>query len=313
MEGDAADAPVQPHAGRNRSYQTVSERWKSGIGAPCGTPLRRFGTSPPPMPDRFSADEAHRIFARAARRQHATPAADGLTAEELAAIGREAGLDPALVAAEAAAERIAAEPAKTWHGVPVAIRRSRLLPARLSDPEWERVVDVLRAEFKLEGTAQQIGRRREWVTATNSSSSMSSAYRVRVEERPDGDLVTVEAPDTYRMTGYALGGIFAGMGLTMGMMIAVLQPEKMGDGFVFAALFLVLGVALYAALLLSAKVSATRAPSRFEALLDRVDLISRLDAPTSTPEATTDRIDPALLDGGLAPDAASPVRARTRT
>ncbi|WP_420455075.1 hypothetical protein [Rubrivirga sp.] len=266
------------------------------------------------MSDRFSADEAHRIFARAARRQHATPAADGLTAEELAAIGREAGLDPTLVAAEAAAERLAATPEKRWHGVPVAIRRSRLLPDRLSDREWERVVDVLRAEFKQEGTAQQIGRRREWATVVTSWSSKTSAsFQVRVEEGPEGDLVTVEAPDTHRPAGYALGGVFAGMGLGLIAMVSVLDPSTLGQAFAFGAMFVVLGVVLYGAMLLAAKLSAARTADRFEALLDRVDLISRLDRPATDP-ASTGRIDPRLLNADeVSPGEVGASRVRTGT
>ena len=79
------------------------------------------------MSDSFSADEARRIFARAARRQHAAPSADGLTMAELQAIGQEAGLDADLVAAEAMAERGGQATQATWHGVPVGFERSRLL------------------------------------------------------------------------------------------------------------------------------------------------------------------------------------------
>ncbi len=261
------------------------------------------------MSDRFTADEARRIFARAARRQHAAPAQDGLSAAELTAIGREAGLDPALVAAEAAAERVAAGPQSTWHGVPVAVNRSRLLPARLSDREWERVVDLLRAEFKMEGTAQQIGRRREWATAA-SSSSTPQTYRVRVEEQAGGDLVTIEAPDSARLMGYVSIGLFGGMGVLLSATSVLVESAKTSVGLTTAACMVAFGLALYAASWLSAKVAAVRVPDRFEGVLDRIDLISRLDGSSAVPPAQ--RLDPAHLGDAPEPAGAATSRRRTR-
>ena len=272
------------------------------------------------MPDRFSADEARRIFARAARRQHAAPTPDGLTVEDLEAIGREAGLDPALIAAEAAAERLGDGHEKTWHGVPVGIRRARLMPARISDREWERIVDLLRAEFKMEGTAQQIGTRREWATGTSATgvSSMSSAYKVRVEERSDGDLVTIEAPNTNQLLGYVLGGTFGGMAAFVGILIATLQPEKVTEALAMLAVMLTIAAVSYGSAWLGAKVSAARTPDRFEALLDRIDLASRAERPPSAPLAAPEpaapagRIDPGHLDAER--DLASaPAASRSRT
>ena len=263
------------------------------------------------MSDRFSADEARRIFARAARRQHAASATDGLTVAELTAIGKEAGLDPALVAAEAASERAAQQAQATWHGVPVGIRRSRLLPARLSDAEWERVVDLLRAECKTPGTAEQIGRRREWTGHSGSSSSSSSSLRVRVEDRPEGDLVTIEAPDVNRLLGLALGGTFAGMGVMLGGIVGVVQPAKLGAALIMAVCLVLVGAVCYGGGLLSAKLAAARTPDRLEGLLDRIDLISRLDD-VSLPTATEGRIDPAHLDAEVEDRGTVPSRSRIR-
>ena len=146
------------------------------------------------MSDLFSADEARAIFERAARRQHAAPAPDGLTLDDLLAIGREAGLDPALIAAEAAGARVREREQTTWHGVSVGLTRSRLLPSRLTDADRERVVDTLRAECKVPGGTEQIGTRREWASAANQT-----APRFTVERRDEGDVVTVEVPDQYRL------------------------------------------------------------------------------------------------------------------
>ena len=263
------------------------------------------------MADRYSADEARRIFARAARRQHVAPAEDGLTLDELAEIGRSAGLDPALIRAEATSERVDDDPTTTWHGVPVGVRRSRLLPARLSDAEWERAVDLLRAEFKVSGTAEQIGRRREWATA-RSSATMSAAYRVRVEERPDGDLVTLEAPDTHRLMGMLMAGIFGGIGVFAGTLTLFLETANQSEGWTMASVFIGIGLVLYLGALLVAKGSAARTPDRFEALLDRIDLVSRLDeAPAAVGAAG--RIDPSLLDPPDASESVASPSPRIRT
>ena len=272
------------------------------------------------MPDRYSADEARRIFARAARRQHAAPAADGLSLEDLAEIGREAGLDPALVAAEAAAERLGDGHRATWHGVPVGVRRARLLPERVSDREWERVVDLLRAEFKMEGTAQQIGTRREWATGASASSSATttSAYKVRVEARPDGDLVTVEAPNTHQLMGYTLGGTMASIALVFLVVGLLLDPAKLAGMAAGVAGILALAAGMYGTAGLSAKASAARTPDRFEALLDRIDLASRAEPPASRPASAPGRIDASLLDaspldaGGPVPAGLEAPRPRTR-
>lgn len=262
------------------------------------------------MSDRFSADEARRIFARAARRQHAAPTEDGLTVADLEAIAREAGLDPSLVAAEATAERIGQDVQKTWHGVPIGICRARLLPSRLSDAEWERVVDLLRAEYKTPGAAEQIGRRREWAAAGGSSSSASTVLRVRVEQRPEGDLVTVEAPDTNRLVGIVLGATFGGMSAFTAVLVALMRPEEPAVAFTMTAVFALIGLLCYGGALLSARVAADRTPDRLEGLLDRIDLISRLDD-ASAPPTPSGRLDSSLLNAEAA-DATDSLRPRRR-
>ena len=157
-----------------------------------------------------------------------------------------------------------------WHGVPVGVHRARLLPARVSDAEWERVVDLLRAEFKTPGAAQQIGRRREWASAASST-----ATRVTVEEREDGDLVTIETPSGLRFAAYIVAGIFASLVFAFGL--AGVLGGRLDVAFGFGAAFLTLGSALYGALLLVAKLSSNRTPARADRLLDRIDLLSRTD------------------------------------
>ncbi|WP_412068416.1 hypothetical protein [Rubrivirga sp. IMCC43871] len=252
------------------------------------------------MPDLFSADEARAIFERAARRQHAAPAPDGLTLDDLLTIGREAGLDPALIAAEAAGARVREHEQTTWHGVPVGITRSRLLPSRLTDGEWERVVDTLRAEFKAPGVTEQIGTRREWASAASPM-----ATRVTIERRDEGDVVTVEVPDQNRPAGLLLGGLFGTIGLGSMLALLAINPKAAVVGVVFG----MIGALAYALLWLAAKATASRTPARLETLLDRVDLISRSYDARAVPEG---RIDPALLDADPLDVARPDTRTRVR-
>ncbi|WP_412060515.1 hypothetical protein [Rubrivirga sp. IMCC45206] len=252
------------------------------------------------MPDLFSADEARAIFERAARRQHAAPAPDGLTLDDLLAIGREAGLDPALIAAEAAGTRVRAREQTTWHGVPIGIVRSRLLPSRLTDAEWERAVDALRAEFKAPGVTEQIGTRREWASAASTA-----ATRVTVERRGEGDVVSVEVPDQSRLVGLLLGGSFGTIGLGSMLALLAINPK----GALVGLVFLLFGAMVYAMTWLAAKATASRTPGRLETLLDRIDLISRSHDARAVSEG---RIDPALLDAGVVDAAPPDTRTRTR-
>ena len=226
------------------------------------------------MPQRFTAEEAQRVFARAAARQHthASPP-DGLTLPELQAIGREAGLDPAHVAAVVAEGNAETETQTTWHGVPVGITRTRLLPDRVSDAEWERIVDVLRSHYNQPGTAQQIGRRREWTTAAGSA-----AHRVTVEPRDDGDLVRIQTPDTARPFAIGVGGSSIAAALIVFLSVVLVTGDWAGPAL-FSGAILAFGVAMYGAAFLSARIRAPRRIARHDALLDRIDLLSRGDAP----------------------------------
>ncbi|MEM0960955.1 MAG: hypothetical protein AAGK21_00270 [Bacteroidota bacterium] len=274
------------------------------------------------MSGRFSEDEARRIFARAARRQHVADPGTGLSVEELVEIGANAGLDPALITAEAAIEKAAGETGETWHGVPVGISQSRLLPGRLSDAEWEQVVDLLRAEYKTAGIAEQVGRRREW-----RAPSSHESVEVRIEERPDGDLVTLRRADVYRATGMILGIVFAMTGTLLGSVITFAPKGGLAEGLGVGGLFLLVALLAYGGTLLAARTTASKVPDRFATLLDRIDLISRTEAgpaplATAHPRAEdirqrdrlgTDPLGIDLLDAEARSGEEAPVRRRQRS
>jgi hypothetical protein len=116
---------------------------------------------------RFDDDEVARIFARATETQRdqsrALARQDGMTLAELQAIGKEAGIDPALVA-QAAREVDQPAPPKTPTviGIPIGVARTVELGRRLSDDEWERLVVRCRDLFNARGKLESHGNFRSW-------------------------------------------------------------------------------------------------------------------------------------------------------
>ena len=251
------------------------------------------------MPERFSGDEARAIFARAARRQHAAPADDGLTLDDLVAIGREAGLDPALVAAEAAAARLAA-------AEPDDGRRARLLPTDVTDGEWERIVDLLRAEAGGPGVAQQVGRRREWAGPGPTTRGVP-VESVRLDPTEGGTRLTVvpRRPAGENVMRWALAGSIGVNALLYGPLLASEGRPALGLG---VALALVALAALMAWLVpVRLRQRARRADEQVEALLDRIDLAARAEDGRPGPRLDLD----ALADAPEAEAAATRSRLRT--
>ncbi|WP_412070330.1 hypothetical protein [Rubrivirga sp. IMCC43871] len=150
---------------------------------------------------RFSTPEIEEVFARAAAAQQADHQTDlGLSVEELQAVGAEAGLDPAHVAA--AARAVAAgqpdDRRETLVGVPVGVRRSAHLDAPPSDLLWETLVSDLQETFSARGKVERIGASRIWrngnLRATLSPSGDGSRLRIQSNRRKDSQsLLTIAA------------------------------------------------------------------------------------------------------------------------
>ena len=276
------------------------------------------------MTGRFTEDEARQIFARAAERQHAVEArGEGLSVEELQAIGREAGLDPEHVAAAVAELRAGPPPVReTVAGADVAPRASRVLPGELTDETWGQVVGRLRRTFGTAGIATEFGRVREW------TSGEASNLRVLAEPVEGGTRLTFETrhrePGTVLWLGPGLGGGFSLLFLVLAVVRGKLaDPVIWGFILFFAVLAVAGGVWGRRAL---RRWSETR-QGQFDALLDQVELVQRqalgagaggddgggLEAAPEPPGAA--RIDPGLLDAdpGLEadPEAAAPRRTRS--
>ena len=90
--------------------------------------------------------------------------ADGLTLDDLQAIGREVGIAPdAIERAARALDRPGAQSvSRHLLGLPIGVERTVTLDRRLTDAEWELLVVELREVFGARGTMRAQGSLREW-------------------------------------------------------------------------------------------------------------------------------------------------------
>jgi hypothetical protein len=250
---------------------------------------------------RYTDSEVRAIFERAAARQEAarrrlTAGEGGLTLEELQAIGAETGIDPAHVAS-AAAEVDAAGPAPdgTFLGAPVEVTRTRALPAPVSDAAWARMVAELRRAFGDDGAAGQLGPVREW-TAVGRGLRRDLSTRFAVEPDPSGDGVRLVLRQSTREIARILtlvGGFTAVMAaLFAGLALAGVDPAEMWPSVI---LLLAMTLAFGGGAQLGLRRWAARQERKFEALLDRMELIARSTSPPlpAPPTALPDAAVPA--------------------
>ena len=244
------------------------------------------------MPDRFSEEEAQRIFARAAERQHADAARPpGLSRAELEEIGRAAGLDPRHVAAAVDEVRAGApaEPTATFLGVDVEPRATRVLPGPVTDETWEQMVARLRRTFKSKGTPTDVGRHREWTSGPGSN------LHVVVEPVDGGTRVTLETSKaqesrgmwTFPIVGVLLIGLFLAIGVAEG---DAADPAL----WAFLAFWAVFGVAGALVPRVLFDRWAARRRRQFDALLDQFELVVRETTPVEATADAVPEVPPAL-------------------
>lgn len=273
---------------------------------------------PDPSQRRFSEAEMRAIFARAAERQQTARRVEeagraGLTLEELQQVAAGAGIDPAHVAA-AAREVAAGEPPaarETLLGMPVLVRRSRPLPGPVTDAAWEPMVAALRREFGGPGVAGQAGRLREWTTAAGGRHS-GAAVRVSLEPEGAGSRLTVE--QQLRNTALPLTAV-AGVYGAIALFFVLMAAGPMEEGaLLLVALFAALAVLMFGATQAGLRLHARRQERRFEAVLDRLELIARDAAPA--PEHAAAPVaapSPRLALDDMAPEEEAPAARRSRT
>ena len=257
----------------------------------------------------FNEDEARRIFARAAERQHqADDAPPGLSLEELQEIGSAAGLSPEHVAAAVAEIRgtsPAVEPPAVW-GIETDIRRSRVLPGPLTDEAWEGMVSRLRRTFKTKGITADVGRTREW-TGTGHGGGLSNLHVV-VEPVEGGTRVTLETSKSEEVRQAKnvpwLIAVFLLIFPALGAFTGKLADPKL---WVLTSIFSAMVAALAYAMHRTYRTWSERRQGEFDALLDQFELLAygaRSSGPVSEASLETDPSAPPLpLDGesGTAP------------
>ena len=143
---------------------------------------------------RFTEDQAQRIFARAAERQHrAAGQSPGFSLDELTEIGRAAGLSDEHIA-EAAIEVESMSPdelAREAQGLRTTVTRVRVLPGALTDTLWQGMVARLRRTTQKKGITSDVGAAREWMLSP--SDVVGSTLHVTAEPVDGGTRVTLDA------------------------------------------------------------------------------------------------------------------------
>lgn len=117
---------------------------------------------------RYNEQEIARIFEDAASAQRAAQdhpsARDGLTLDELQAIGTEVGISPEFVR-QAASDLDAHIPAtvpEKFFGIPASASHTVEIPGAFTDDDWDRLVVDLRQTFQARGEISFDGALREW-------------------------------------------------------------------------------------------------------------------------------------------------------
>lgn len=268
------------------------------------------------MPRRYSEEQAQRIFALVADRQRLGPGdADGLSLSELEEAARAAGLDPSLVAAAAAQIDAAPGDDRTLLGAPVEVVRQRMIAGEVDDETWTRMVHALRAEFGDAGMAGQVGRLREW-TLISGGTKHGTSTRLAVEPTADGTRITLTRSVKDSVFGFQLAAaIMAGMSLLFGgIALAAIEPAL----WIPFGIMLGMGLAFGAGSQIGTRMWHRHTATRFEGLLDRLELVARDAAPAraATAEAPHPRTEtPRLgldLDGPEVEEGVSSGRSRTR-
>ncbi len=169
---------------------------------------------------RFSDDEVARIFAKATEVQReqstALSRSEGMSLEELQAIGREAGISAELVA-RAAREVDQPLPPKlpAVLGLPIGVAQDVMLDRKLSDDEWEHLVVRLRETFKARGKVEAHGSFRQW---TNGN------LQVLLEPSRDGQRVRFRT-----LKGETRGMLAAGLSMLAASSIVAIVGATTGS------------------------------------------------------------------------------------
>ena len=277
---------------------------------------------------RFATEAAQAIFRRAAEHQEMARAAtqadaDGLSLAELQAIGAEAGIDPAYVAA-AAAEFSTPEPVDDtpwWYAGPATVEAECVIPGTITDgPVWAAIVRELRSTFDADGIATQLDNTLEW---SFDQAQGTESTRVTATPEPYGTRIRVtQSMRELAQVGPILGGSFGLTGLIIGVTLATGDFDA--DVAVVMAMFVALGLLFLGAGIPLYRAYARRRQRRLDSLMDRLELIALKEMPdskktlTTVPPSSTSatsvgRLDNAVLDADVPDGDPNPTPDRQRT
>jgi hypothetical protein len=269
---------------------------------------------------RYTEQEIRTLFERAAERQEQARRAEaaseaGLSLDELQRIGKSAGIDPEHVAA-AAGDLEGADPARAadvrW-GVPAEVRQTRLLSGLVSDEAWEQMVAELRHTYGEAGVAGQVGRVREWRSASGSE---KDAVHVTITPEGGGSRIAV----AQRMENQQ-NEVREGVVAITAMVIALAILLFVGDFPAHYPWMIPLGIGGlgyggFGGYWLWLRRHARRQEEEFRALADRLELISR-KAASDEGAQRAELVETSRIDLDAVPDASAgrsaPSRNRTRS
>ncbi|MBC8088999.1 MAG: hypothetical protein H7Z40_17170 [Phycisphaerae bacterium] len=188
---------------------------------------------------RYSDVEVAAIFEQATRVHSGEPSqltsAAGMTLAQLQDIGREVGIEPAIIA-QAARTVGSSMPtsSRTFLGLPIGVGRIVQLDRKMPDEEWERLVVDLRETFEARGVVRREGSLRQW---TNGN------LQVLVEPTETGDRIRMRTAKSD-----VRGFVFAGstmLGLSaLGLTVAALRGGTGDIGSLVALTVVAAGGAL---------------------------------------------------------------------
>jgi hypothetical protein len=217
---------------------------------------------------RYTEVEAAEIFRRAAEAEpgaaRGVAPAQGLTLAQLQEIGREAGLDPALVARAAIAVSAPGGVTTRVLGLPLGVGRTIELDRPFTDEAWERLVADLRVTFAARGRLRYDGPFRQWSNGN---------LQVLVEPTPTGHRIRFGTLNGASRSMLAGGAAMLGLAAVVGVVSALGGTAVLADNIGAIGVLATMGAAF-------AGLGAVRLPLWARTRLRQMDgLLERLSEP----------------------------------
>lgn len=190
------------------------------------------------MARRYTEEETALVLKRAAELAAHSPSsseARGMTLAEIEQVGREAGIDKALVrrAAKELQRPIQTGSHSAFLGGPTMIRIERIIEGEVPERVYEFLVEEIRAQLGEMGNASTLGRSLAWTTGPVMQGS-TSTRAVNVSVTPRNGQTTLRVEEKLSLlAGQWFGGILGGLG-GGGVILPVLPPLLVGMPWLLA-------------------------------------------------------------------------------